>query len=217
MERENVVLKIRRKEDRFLIDAKGGKYEARKVVITAPATSAGYLLRDISWSASEEFDKVYYAPILVVHAVVEKGSVPPGFGFLIPRVEGKKLLGVLFSSQLFEGRAPEGKELLTLYLGGATNPELIDYEDERIYSLAEKELKEILGVQKMEFLNLTRWKRAIPQYTLGYGKYLRLAETLEKENPGLFLAGNYLYGVSVADCIRASYERAERVMQREKA
>ncbi|MCS7196126.1 MAG: protoporphyrinogen oxidase [Aquificaceae bacterium] len=214
VEKENVVLKIRHKEDRFLIDAKGGKYEARSVVITAPATSAGYLLRDISWSASEEFDKVYYAPILVVHAVVEKGSVPRGFGFLVPRVEGKRLLGVLFSSQLFEGRAPEGKELLTLYLGGATDPEVIDYEDERVYSLAEKELKEILGVQKVEFLNLTRWKKAIPQYTLGYGKYLRLAETLEEENPGLFLAGNYLYGISVADCIRASYERAERVMHK---
>lgn len=87
---------------------------------------------------------------------------------------------------------------------------MVEYEDELIYSLVERELKEILRIDKVQFLNLTRWKRAIPQYTLGYGKYLDLAKTLEGENPGLFLTGNYLYGVSVADCIRASYEVAEK-------
>lgn len=208
---ENVVLKIRRKDDRFIIDAKNGKYEAKAVVVSAPATSAGYLLRDISWSASQEFDQIYYAPIVVVHASVEKGSIPEGFGFLVPRVEGKRMLGVLFSSQIFTGRSPEGKELLTIYLGGATDPEVVEYEDELIYSLVERELKEILRIDKVQFLNLTRWKRAIPQYTIGYGKYLDLAKTLEEENPGLFLTGNYLYGVSVADCIRASHDVAERV------
>lgn len=211
LERENVVLRIRRKDGVYHVDAKGGKYTARSVVISAPATSAGYLLREISWSASEEFDKIYYAPIVVLHAVVEKGSVPPGFGFLVPRVEGKRILGVLFSSQLFEGRAPEDKELLTIYMGGATDPEVIDYEDEFLYATAEKELKDVLGIQRVEFINLTRWKKAIPQYTLGYGKYLDLAKDLEKENPGLFLTGNYLYGVSVADCIRASYDVSKRV------
>ncbi|MFN7064695.1 MAG: protoporphyrinogen oxidase [Aquificaceae bacterium] len=208
---ENVVLKVRRKGDRFIMDAKKGRYEAKSVVISAPATSASYLLREISWSASEEFDKIYYAPLVVVHVSVQKGSVPPGFGFLVPRVEGKKILGVLFSSQIFDGRSPEDKELLTIYLGGATDPEVIECEEEEIFSLIEKELKDMMDIKQLEFLNLTKWKRAIPQYTLGYGRYLELARTLEEENPGLFLTGNYLYGVSVADCIRASYEVAERV------
>ncbi len=208
---ENVVLKIRKKEDRFVLDAKNGKYEARTVVVSAPATSAGYLLRDISWSASEEFDKIYYAPVVVLHASVRAGSVPPGFGFLVPRVEGKRLLGVLFSSQIFKGRSPEGSELLTIYMGGATDPELVDYEDEAIVNIAERELRETLKVDKIEFLNISRWKKAIPQYTLGYGRYIELAKTLEGENPGLFLTGNYLTGVSVADCIRSSYQVAQRV------
>ncbi len=208
---ENVVLKIRRKENYFVLDAKEGKYEAKAVVVSAPATSAGYLLRDISWSASEEFDKIYYAPVVVLHVSVESGSIPPGFGFLVPRVECKRILGVLFSSQIFKGRSPEGKELLTIYMGGATDPEIIDYEDQEISDIAQRELKETLGVDNVEFLNITRWKKAIPQYTLGYGKYLELAKTLEKESPGLFLTGNYLHGVSVADCIRSSYQVAQRV------
>ncbi len=208
---ENVVLKIRRKENYFVLDAKKGKYEAKAVVVSAPATSAGYLLRDISWSASEEFDNIYYAPVIVLHVSVRSGSIPPGFGFLVPRVEGKRILGVLFSSQIFKGRSPEGKELLTIYMGGATDPEIIDYEDQEILDIALRELKETLGVDHVEFLNITRWKKAIPQYTLGYGKYLELAKTLERENPGLFLTGNYLHGVSVADCIRSSDEVAKRV------
>ncbi|RME09340.1 MAG: protoporphyrinogen oxidase, partial [Aquificota bacterium] len=208
---ENVVLKIRKKDDRFVLDAKKGKYEAKCVVVSAPATSAGYLLRDISWSASEEFDRIYYAPVVVIHASVKRGSVPPGFGFLVPRVEGKRTLGVLFSSQIFTKRAPEGRELLTVYMGGATDPDVVDYEEEALYEIAERELKETLRVDAVDFLNITRWKKGIPQYTLGYGKYIELAKTLERENPGLFLTGNYLNGVSVADCIKGSYEVAKRV------
>ncbi len=211
VETENVVLRIRKKEDKFVLEAKKGKYEAKAVVISAPATSSGYLLRELSWSLAQEFDKIYYAPVVVVHAVVRKGEVPEGFGFLVPRVEGKRTLGVLFSSQLFPGRSPQEKELLTIYLGGATDPEVVEYEEEAIYSIVEKELKEMLKVSSVEFLNIKRWKRAIPQYTLGYGRYLELAKAVEKEYPGLFLTGNYLHGVSVADCIRASYETANRV------
>lgn len=207
----NAVLRIRKKEDRFLLDAEGGSYEAKCVVVSAPATSAGYLLRDLSGGTSEEFDRIYYAPVVVLHASVKKGSVPPGFGFLVPRVEGKRILGVLFSSQIFPGRAPQDKDLLTIYMGGATDPEVIDYEETHLFEIAERELKEMIGVDSVEFLHMVHWKRAIPQYTLGYGRYLELAKTLEKENAGLFLTGNYLYGVSVADCIKASYEVAHKV------
>ncbi len=208
--KEDVVLRIRRKDDRFILDAKEGKFEAKRVVISAPATSASYLLRELSWSVAQEFDNVYYAPVVVVHAKT-KDSVPEGFGFLVPRVEGRRMLGCLFSSKLFPNRSPKGEELLTVYLGGATDPEVIDYTDEAIASLVERELKEILKVDA-QVINITRWKKAIPQYTMGYGKYLELADTMERENPGLFLTGNYLYGVSVADCIRSSYKVAQRVI-----
>ncbi|RMH05135.1 MAG: protoporphyrinogen oxidase [Aquificota bacterium] len=211
VETENVALRIRRKDDLFHVDTKKGKYVARCVVVATPASSAGYLLRDLSWSASEQLEDLYYAPVVVVHVSVKKGSLPPGFGFLVPRVENKRLLGVLFSSQLFPGRAPKDRELLTLYLGGATDPEVVEYEEEAIKSIVEEELKEMLRLDRVEFLSITRWKRAIPQYTLGYDRYIELAKTFEKENPGLFLTGNHLYGVSVADCIRASYQVAKRV------
>ncbi|SNZ15045.1 protoporphyrinogen oxidase [Hydrogenobacter hydrogenophilus] len=209
----NVVLRIRRKDEFFLLDTKEGKFSAKAVVVATPSTSASYLLRDLSWSVSEEFDKIYYAPVLVMHISVNAGSLPEGFGFLVPRREGKRILGVIFSSQLFAGRSPKGKDLLTLYLGGATDPQIVDYSDEAVVSIVEKELKEILKIEHFEIIRITRWKKGIPQYTLGYGRYLDLANSIEKEQPGLFLTGNYLYGVSVADCIRASYQVAQRVLE----
>jgi oxygen-dependent protoporphyrinogen oxidase len=205
---ENVVLKIRRKDEHFVIESRKGKFSARAVVISAPATSAGYLLRELSWSVAQEFDSIYYAPVVVVHAYT-RDSIPPGFGFLVPRKEGKRILGVLFSSNIFEGRKGN---LLTIYLGGATDPQVVEEDDELISGTVEKELKEILGVD-VSILNITKWKKAIPQYNLGYGKFYELAETLEKEHPGLFLTGNYLRGVSVADCIRNSEEVANRVLE----
>ena len=213
VKKENVVLRIRRKEDRFVLDTREGKVETRALVVSSPAYTASYLLKDLSWSASLEFDKIDYVPVVVVNVGVKKGNVPEGFGVLIPRKEGKRILGVIFSSKLFPGKAPEGRELLTIYLGGATDREIIELSEENILDLVEKELKEVLGVEGIEFSHVKKWKRAIPQYTLGYGKYLDLAKEMEEVHQGLFLTGNYLSGISVADCVRFSKETAQRVGQ----
>ncbi len=210
---QNVVLRIRRKDDRFILDTREGKVECRCLVVSSPAYTASYLLKDLSWSASLEFDKIDYVPVVVLHLSVPEGTVPEGFGFLVPRNQNIRILGVIFSSKLFESRAPEGKDLLTVYMGGATDREILNLSDEEIGETALRELKNILKTDNLEILKITRWKRAIPQYTLGYGKYLELAREMEKDHPGLFLTGNYLGGVSVADCIRHSKEVSERVIR----
>ncbi len=210
VKRENVVLRIRRKDDRFVLDTREGKVETKALVVSSPAYTASYLLKDLSWSASLEFDKIDYAPVVVVN-VGTRDSVPEGFGVLVPRREGKRILGVVFASKIFKGKAPEGRELLTVYLGGATDREVMELSEEEIKEIVERELREILGVGSVEFMHVKRWKRAIPQYTLGYGKYLDLAREMEEIHRGLFLTGNYLSGVSVADCIRFSKRVASKV------
>ncbi len=211
--KEAVVLRIRKKEDRFILDTRGGKVEAKAVVVTSPAYTSSYLLKDLSWSASLEFSKIDYPPVVVVNVGVKEGYVPDGFGFLVPRVEGKRILGVIFSSKIFPGRSPEGKDLLTVYLGGATDREVVELSEEEILETVERELREILGVPGIEFGRVKVWKRAIPQYTVGYGRFLKLAEDMERDYKGLFLAGNYIGGVSVADCIRNSKKVAEKVLR----
>lgn len=213
VKRENVVLRMRRKDDRFILDTRGGKVESRSVVVSSPAYTSSYLLKDLSWSASLEFDKIDYVPVVVVNLSVSSGNIPEGFGLLVPRKEGKRILGVIFSSKLFPGRAPQGRDLLTVYMGGAADREAIELSDEEIAEVVERELKEILGVNDVEILHIQKWKRAIPQYTLGYGKYLDLAKEMEEIHKGLFLTGNYLSGVSMADCIRFSSKTAQKVKE----
>lgn len=208
---ENVVLRMRKFEDFFRLDVRGKKVETKSVVVASPAYTSSYLLKEVSFSASEEFDKIDYPPVVVVNVGVE-GKIPEGFGFLVPRVEKKRILGAMFMSKLFPGRAPQGKELLTVFLGGATDREVIELSEEEIENIVERELKEILQIDCIDFMHVQKWKRAIPQYTLGYDRFLNLAQEMEKDYPGLFLTGNWLYGVSTADCIRASKKVAQKVL-----
>ncbi len=208
---ENVVLRIVQKDGIFHLDTRGGKVKAKSIVLASPAYTASYLLKNLSWSASNEFDSIDYVPMVVVNLYTAQ-SIPEGFGFLIPRKEGKRILGVIFSSNLFPDKAPVGKNLLTVYIGGATDREAVELDDAFIESLVRKELGDILGLEDVGILSIKRWKKAIPQYNLGYGKYLQLAEEMEENHPGLFLTGNYRFGVSVADCIKASKTVAQRVL-----
>ena len=130
-----------------------------------------------------------------------------GFGFLVPRTEGLHTLGTLFSSSLFPGRAPEGRVLLTSFLGGATEPGLVQWSDERVWETVESELKQVLGFEgSVKPLALFRYPRAIPQYRLGQPRWREDAMERIGKQPGLFLTGNYLSGVSVP----ASIEQGQR-------
>ncbi len=211
--RESVVLRVRKRNGTFALETRTGRDETEILVISSPAYTASYLLKEISFSASLEFDRIDYVPVVVVNVGVKGDRVPDGFGLLVPRREGKRILGVIFSSKLFPGRAPEGRELLTVYMGGATDREAVELSDEEIAETVARELKEILGVGDPEFVHVQKWRRAIPQYTLGYGKYLNLARELEETHRGLFLTGNYLGGISVADCLRFSEEVTRRVRE----
>jgi oxygen-dependent protoporphyrinogen oxidase len=132
-----------------------------------------------------------------------------GFGFLVPRVEGRAVLGTLFSSSMFEGRAPEGQVLLTNFVGGRRNPGLAGADDGTIVEKVAAEHRALLGARAPALWNVvTRWPRAIPQYELGHlGRIAKVAEA-EKAVPGLRFCANYRGGVSVGDCIASAHATA---------
>ena len=121
---------------------------------------------------------------------------------LVPKVEGFRILGTLFSSTLFAGRAPEDHVLLTTYIGGARYPELALLNDEDLLKLVLGDLRVLLGVSaKPSFIHRTTWHNAIPQYEVGYGEFKDMMNNFEKDFPGIYLAGNFRDGISVGDCI----------------
>ncbi|MGB0993758.1 MAG: protoporphyrinogen oxidase [Akkermansiaceae bacterium] len=121
-----------------------------------------------------------------------------GFGMLIKAAEKSPLLGVLFSSSMFNGRAPEDRVTLTCMMGGVAHPEFAKNSDEIVLA----ELRKLLGVSgEPTFSHRTSWQKAIPQYGLDYQQVINAINATEKEHKGLHLAGNYRGGISVSDCL----------------
>jgi protoporphyrinogen/coproporphyrinogen III oxidase len=139
-----------------------------------------------------------------------------GFGILAPRVEKARILGTLFSSSLFPGRAPEGHVALTTFVGGTRQPELAQLDDDALAELACTELAPWIGLRgKPVFLRVWRHARAIPQYNLGYDRFQDAITAAEAAAPGLFIGGNCRDGISVAACITAGKRLADAVIARQ--
>jgi len=158
---------------------------------------------------------VYHPPVSALVMGFDRSQVShplDGFGVLIPKVEGKNILGTLFSSTLFPNRAPEGKVLLTNFIGGTRQPENAILDQDELVKLTLKDLKDILGVSgEPEFIHHVYWKEAVPQYDVGYGRMKTIMNDLEEKWSGLFFTGNYRSGISAADTIVNAWELSERI------
>ena len=135
-----------------------------------------------------------------------------GFGALIPKVEGFKILGTIFSSSLFPNRAPAGHVTLTSYVGGERYPELATLPPEELFEITQQDLQILYGVKgSPTFRHCAYYPKAIPQYNVGYGRYRALMTEIETSAPGLFFAGHFRDGISLGDSIVSGCNIAERV------
>jgi len=134
-----------------------------------------------------------------------------GFGMLIPKIEGFKILGTIFSSALFPNRAPAGHVLLSSYVGGERHPELTALPPEELVRVTCADLAALLGVKGAPvFQHTALYPRAIPQYNLGYGKFKERMNEIETAARGLFFAGHFRDGVSLGDSIVSGGNAAAR-------
>lgn len=206
---------IARQAGRWTVRAGGGSFEADQVVFaTHPRTTAG-LVRTTDAVLAEALTAIPHAPMVVVHLGVPRERVNhalDGFGFLCPAVENRRVLGCIFSSALFEGRAPEGMALLTVLLGGRRHPELVDLDDRAITLLVRDELRSLLGVDgEPELVNVVRHPLGIPQYVVGHRARMETIEQRLSTLPGMHLAGWGYRGVAVMEVIRSARALAGRL------
>lgn len=200
----------------FRIEADEEKYEADAVVLAAPAYASSVILENMAPETAKILSKIYYSPMTVVglgYPAEKLGSLLDGFGFLIPRVEGRSILGTLWTSSIFPGyRAPDGKSLIRVMVGGARDSKTPLLADNELLSLVKAELDQTMGLAAdPEFVTIFRWPKAIPLYTVGHLE--RLAEAEKYLPPGVFLAGNAYRGVGINDCVRESALTAKRVLE----
>jgi protoporphyrinogen/coproporphyrinogen III oxidase len=192
---------------------------ARGLVVTVPSRRAGLMLTSVSPMMSDLLFDISYAPLLSIHAGFDETEIPnlpPAFGFLVPRPQRVRTLGWLFNSTVFAGRAPEGKIALTGYLGGASDEAALEAHPDAITHLALGELSMSLRmsrIPKPDYWKLNPYLPGIPQYDLGHRRRSEAIATLLGQVPGLGLAGNYLGGISLDDCVKNGREAAARVAE----
>lgn len=188
------------------------------IVVALPAYAAAKLLQPLSPEVGSALAGIEHPPLAVVALGFKAKDVAhplDGLGVLTPTVERRKVLGVLFSSSLFRGRAPAGHALLTAYVGGARQPELARLPRADLERLVVEEARDLLGVRgEAVFSSVRYWQRGLPQPDIGHRRHLEALRTLEAEWPGIFVTGNYICGVSIAACIDAARAAAARAQTR---
>ncbi len=198
---------------------KGKKFKrsADAVITAIPASATSKLLAPMDGTLASSLEKIYYPPVVEVFLGFKSSDIRrplDGFGFLVPANEHRKILGTIWSSSLFSGRAPDGHVALTTFVGGSRQPELTEESDERLVDIVSNELSSIIGVDgRPMYRKLARWKRAIPQYNLGHLEIVRRMEEFETQHPGLFISGNFRGGIAVGDCVINSERTALRVQE----
>jgi oxygen-dependent protoporphyrinogen oxidase len=137
-----------------------------------------------------------------------------GFGGLVPAVEHRAVLGILFSSTLFPERAPAGHVGLTIFAGGLRQPDTARLTTEALLARIAPDLQDLVGVNTPPvFVKHTFWPRAIPQYVLGYERYLDALNQVELSTKGLFIGGNVREGISLQDCIKSGEKLARKAAE----
>jgi len=190
-----------------------GPYQ--RVIVNVPVYQWSNELLPVKEYSEAIKKDVEYPPLSVLHLGFRKEDIRhplDGFGFLVPEKEHRNILGALFSSTLFEGRAPDGHHLLTVFIGGGREPEKARLSTEQLIDVVETEFTQLIGLQgRHSFKEHVYWPKAIPGYHIGYGEMLEKFDAMERENPGLYLAGNFRNGISVPDCIKNGIALAKRI------
>lgn len=195
----------------------GNEVKAKNIIIAIPTFKAADLVAELSDSLAQTFNSIPYAPISVVCLGYKKEDIKhklDGFGFLVPKKENLKILGSIWTSSIFENRAPDDMIQFRTMIGGDGDHESINLSDEALLNAVQQDLDNIVGITGKPLLTkIYRWARGIPQFKIGHSKIMDKLETELSNQGNLYVSGNAFYGISLNDCIKQSHKVAEQITQ----
>jgi oxygen-dependent protoporphyrinogen oxidase len=177
-------------------------YAAQKIILATPAYSTAEVITHLDAEAAALLNNVHYPRMAVLHLGFDATALPQpldGFGFLVPNAEHMHFLGAICNTAIFPGKAPAGKILFTVFLGGARQEGLFDQMDQA--TLQQKAVAEIMALLHLSappvMQQFSTWNKAIPQLNVGHVKLRNAVTDFEKKYPGIHITGNYLQGVAI--------------------
>lgn len=215
------VLSLTKRGDGYVTETAAGEELFDSVVISTPSDAASSLVSELNASVAATLADVYYPPLAVVYVAFNKkdvGSCADGFGALVPSKEKRRILGFLFSSAVFAGRAPETQHLFTVFIGGSRNADLCSKPNEDLIKIAVEEVADLLKIPaEPTFTSIKKWGRSIPQYNIGYERIPEAIEQLRVSHPRIFFCSNFYNGISVGDCVKNGMAMAQEIVKFAKA
>jgi oxygen-dependent protoporphyrinogen oxidase len=208
---------VARSDGGWRVEFADGSMETCDVVaIATEPWNAARLVAGVDREVGDLLAQIPAAPAVVVALGFSTGDLRrrlDGFGFLVPPHEPLRMLGCLWSSTTFADRAPPGRALLRVLLGGPADRSVLDLPDDRLVALVLRELDRTMGlIGSPELTRIIRWPAAIPQYTLGHGERLRRIAHRLRRLPGLHLLGNGYRGVALNDCVVSAGAAADAIL-----
>ncbi|GBE03447.1 protoporphyrinogen oxidase [bacterium BMS3Abin09] len=201
---------------RYQVHTANDTENADIVVMASPAYASSGMMKDMDTELSKILSDIPYPHVSVVCFGYKKEHLTHGlngFGFLVPSIEKRRILGTLWDSSIFPNRASGETVLLRTMIGGAKHPEMKDYDDNKISDIAFEELRPLLGLKKdPDMLRVYRWEKAIPQYIPGHIDKLKMIDEHMKKYPGLYLTGNAYKGIGINDCVMSGYRIADEIL-----
>lgn len=213
------VRQVRRNEEGYEILCQIGG-EARQIladalVMAIPAHAYRNFPIDIDPALRNALSEISYPAVNMVYFGYRRApvSIPlDGFGMLVPEKERRRILGTIWSSTIFPERAPQDGVALTTFVGGSRQPEIAGLPDDQLIAAVREDLKDLMRISAPpDIVQIRRWPQAIPQYRLGHQQIIAAIEATERNQPGLFITGNFRGGISVGDCIKQSHSLSDAV------
>lgn len=197
------------------ITSDGQTIHAKAVILAVPAYAAATMMEEADKRQAASLAEIKYVNMTVATCGFRREQVKHdlnGFGFLVPRKQGVRALGCIWTSTLFPNRCPEGWVMLRTMYGGAEDPQAITLSDRQLLEEIHRDIHPILEIDKTpEFVRIYRWQKAIPQYDLEHQHRLKVFDYGENQFPGLAYAGNSYRGVGINDCVVSAHRALEKI------
>lgn len=212
------VRKVAQLDGAFAVELESGEtLHAEGVILATPAYVSADLVESIDQGLAAEMRAIPYvstATVSLAYPISALSRPLDGYGYVIPRCEGRKALACTWTSTKFPHRAPEGYALLRVFIGRAGQEDEMPEDEAGLLALAQEELRLTLGIHVEPILaKVYYWDRAMPQYNLGHPERLARIDIAIKQYPGLEIAGNGYRGIGIPDCVHSGEIAAEKIVE----